>query len=252
MKNHHTQKETTDELVFGIHPIIETIKAGKTVSKIFLDKSFGSTGNKDLLSLIKEKEIPTSYVPKVKLDSFTKKNHQGVIALISPIDFCDLENIVQASFEKGKMPFILLLNNLTDVRNVGAIVRTADCIGVDAVVVEWSGCALNGDCMKTSAGALARVPICRTRNLPSTISYLQSSGINVAACTEKATSDIYSTNLNQPIAILMGSEGFGIESENLKRANLKMKIPMLGSISSLNVSVSAAVAMYEVLRQRNI
>lgn len=252
MKHNNPQKETSDELIFGTNALIEVIKSGKTISKVFIDKAPGKTNNKELLNLIKEKSIPTSYVPKIKLDKLTDKNHQGVIGLMAPIDFCDLDTVIQSTSKQGKVPFILMLNNITDVRNIGAIVRTADCVGIDAIIIESSGCALNGDCMKTSAGALARVPICRTANLQSTIHYLKTCGISIVACTEKTDSDIYSTDLKKPIAILMGSEGFGIDSQILKQADLKMKIPMKGTISSLNVSVAAAISMYEVLRQRNI
>lgn len=252
MKQNNYQKETSNELVFGTRALLEVIKSGKTISKIFIDKAPGKTNNKELLNIVREKEIPVSYVPKIKLDKLTTKNHQGVIGLMSPIEFSNLENIVQLAFEKGRMPFILLLNQVTDVRNIGAIVRTAACVGVDAVVVEWNVSAMNGDCMKVSAGALATVPICRTKNIANTITYLQSCGIIVAACTEKATEYIYSTDFKQPIAILMGSEGFGINNNNLKKTDLKIKIPMHGSISSLNVSVAAAIAMYEVLRQRTL
>jgi 23S rRNA (guanosine2251-2'-O)-methyltransferase len=246
------QNKEKDELIYGIHSIIETIKSGKTLSKVFIDRSSIKTASKELLDLLHKQNIPFSNVPKIKLDKLTKKNHQGAIGLMSPIEFSNLEDIIQATFESGKMPFILLLNQVTDVRNVGAIVRTAACVGVDAVVVEWSGSAMNGDCMKVSAGALSKVPICRTKNIFTTISYLQGCGIIVAACTEKAEKTIYTADFKQPIALLMGSEGFGISSSNLKKTDFKIKIPMHGSISSLNVSVAAAIAMYEVLRQRTL
>ncbi len=247
-----SQPAESPNLIFGTRAIIETIKAGKPIDKIFIDKSARTALHQELLALLRQQQIPYSQVPTIKLDRLTRKNHQGAVALLSPIDFAPLSHVVQASYEQGKTPLILLLDGITDMKNFGAIVRTAACTGVDAVVIPTQGSAsLGGDAMKTSAGALSHVPICRVIHLKEAIQYLQASGLQVLACHEKAGGTLYETDLNIPLAIMLGAEDQGISPEYLRLADRHVKIPMWGVIASLNVSVAAAVILYERVRQRH-
>lgn len=239
------------QTIHSLHPISECLDSGKTLSKVFIDKAKRKDQIRDFLKRLSDAGVPVAFVPKIKLDKLTNNAaHQGIVAITSPISFSDLANVVQLTFEEGRMPFVVLLDSVTDVRNLGAIVRTALCAGVDAIVVDENIGSLNADCMKVSAGALAQVPICRVKNMDSAIKYLKNSGITIAACTEKAKADIFSADFKQPVALVMGAEDSGIDKCNLRLCDLDLKIPMHGTISSLNVSVAAAIAMYEVRRQR--
>lgn len=242
---------TKHSYIFGVRAIIEAIIAGRTIDKVFIDKSARSPLHKELRILLQTYAMPHSYVPRARLNKITPKNHQGAIAYLAPITFSCLNQVVQASYETGKTPCIVLLDGITDVRNFGAIVRTASCADVDAVVIPTQGCAsLSGDVMKTSAGALAHVSICRVSKLSMAITLLKACGLKVVACTEHAAQSIYQTTLTLPIAFLLGSEGGGISPHNLQLVDQCMAIPTLGPIASLNVSVAAAVALYECRRQR--
>ena len=237
--------------LFGTRAIIETILAGKTIDKIFIDKAASNPLRKELLALVKQHQIPYSSVPAAKLNKLTTKNHQGVVAYLAPIALASLSHIVQASYEKGSTPLLLLLDGITDVRNFGAIVRTAACTDVDAVVIPSQGSAsISGEAMKTSAGALAHLPICRVGSLRAAIQYLRTSGLQIMACHEQAANSLYPTDLTRPLAILLGAEDQGIAPQHLKLADKKVRIPMFGPIASLNVSVAAAVILYEHVRQR--
>lgn len=190
-------------------------------------------------------------MPVEKLNRLTRKNHQGVFAFISPINFHKTDNVIQDVFEKGENPLFIILDRVTDVRNFGAIIRTAECSGVQAVIVPEKGsAAINGDALKTSAGALHNIPICREFNLKATIEYLKNCGLQIVGCTEKTDDMIYQPDFSVPTAIIMGSEKDGISPEYLKLCDHKAKIPINGTISSLNVSVSAGVILYEAVRQR--
>jgi len=192
-------------------------------------------------------------VPGEKLDGLTRKNHQGAVAYVSPIDFAPLDGLVSGLFEEGKVPFLLLLDRITDVRNFGAIARTAECLGVQAIVVPGRGAAqINGDALKTSAGALNLLPVCRENDLRASIEFLQQSGVLIVACTEKADEVVgaQTTDFSGPIAVLMGSEEDGISPELLRMADVKLRVPMTGQIQSLNVSVAAGIMLFEVARQR--
>ena len=192
-----------------------------------------------------------SYVPVEKLNRLTKMNHQGAVAHISPIDFYDLENLVEQVLASSETPLFLILDQLSDVRNFGAIIRTASCTGVHGIIVQKKGGApVNGDTIKTSAGAVFKIPICKVDHIKDAMFYLQGSGIQVVAATEKASNTIYHTDLKQPIAIIMGSEGKGISPSVLKLVDQQAKLPMQGTIASLNVSVACGVFLYEVIRQR--
>jgi 23S rRNA (guanosine2251-2'-O)-methyltransferase len=237
--------------IFGTRAIIETILAGKAIDKVFIDKTANTPLHRELRSLIKQQNIPYNYVPTVKLNKLTKKNHQGAVAYLAPIALASLSHVVQASYEKGKTPLILLLDGITDVRNFGAIVRTAACTNVDAVVIPSQGSAsVNGEAMKTSAGALAHLPICRVGNLRDTIHELKTSGLQVIACHEEASTSFYHTDLTPPLAIILGAEGYGIAPQHLRLVDNNVHIPMFGPIASLNVSVAAAIILYERIRQQ--
>ena len=205
----------------------------------------------ELWQLVRAHKVNYKHVPVEKLNRLTRKNHQGVFAFISPINFHKTDNVIQDVFEKGENPLFLILDRVTDVRNFGAIVRTAECSGVQAVIVPEKGsAAINGDALKTSAGALHNIPICREFNLKATIEYLKNCGLQIVGCTEKTDDMIYQPDFSVPTAIIMGSEEDGISPEYLKLCDHKAKIPMNGTIGSLNVSVSAGVILYEAVRQR--
>jgi len=244
--------EDQQEWIYGLRPIIEAIRSGKEVEKVLVQKGLIGNTFRELMPLLKEFKIPFQLVPIEKLNRVSRKNHQGVIAYISPISFYQIEQLLPTIYESGREPFILVLDRVTDVRNFGAMLRTADSAGVDAVLIPSKGAAsLNSGTVKSSAGAIYKVPICREHNLKEALRFLKNSGLRIAAVTEKAEKVHFRENLKGPLALLMGSEGEGISEEYMKQADVKVKIPMLGEIASLNVSVAAAVLMYEVVRQRS-
>lgn len=237
--------------IYGIRAVIEAINSKSTIDKIFIQKGLGGSLYKELESLIRENGINFSYVPIEKLNRLTRNNHQGVIANISPIEFYNFETLVEEVLEKKEAPLFLLLDQLSDVRNFGAIIRTAECTGVDGIVIQKKGAApVTEDTIKTSAGAAFKVPIAKIDHLKDAVYYLQSSGIQVIAATEKTEHSIYDINFKVPCAIIMGSEDTGISPSILKTADHKAKLPLLGEIASLNVSVACAVFLYEAVRQR--
>jgi len=240
-----------ENYIFGIRAIIEAIKSGKEIDKIIVKKGLQGDLIGELLGFVKQLNIPLQFVPIEKINRITNKNHQGVIAYVSAITYYNIEEIIPNLFETGKIPFLLILDGITDVRNFGAITRTAECAGVDTIIIPNKGAAqINADAVKTSAGALNHIKVCRTNNLVKTVKYLKESGIRVIAATEK-TNDLYFTqNFKDPVAIILGSEEFGISPEMLKVADYLAKIPILGKISSLNVSVAASIFIYETVKQR--
>lgn len=247
------EKETTQEMVYGIRPLMEALVSEKEIEKVFLQKGMGGKTFHELMPMLREREIPYQLVPIEKLNRITRKNHQGVIAYISPVTFYNVEQLLPGIYEAGRSPFILILDKVTDVRNFGAILRTAESAGVDAVLIPSKGAAqLNSGTIKSSAGAIYKVPICREHNLKEAINFLKNSGLRVAAVTEKAEKVHFDEQLTGPLALVMGSEGEGISGEYLKLADVKVRIPMLGTIASLNVSVATAVLLYEVIRQREL
>jgi|TARA_B100000780_G_scaffold244186_1_gene187686 23S rRNA (guanosine2251-2'-O)-methyltransferase len=238
--------------IFGIRPIIEAIKSGKTIDKLFIQKGLHNDLFAELWKLVRVRRINYKHVPLEKINRLTRKNHQGVFAFISPIDFHNIEDVVPKIFEEGKNPLIIILDRITDVRNFGAIARTCECVGADTILIpEQNSAAVNADAVKTSAGALHKMNICRTWNLRLSIQFLKDSGIQIIACTEKTQSNIYQADFTKPTAIILGSEEDGVSPEYLKMCDLKTKIPLNGKISSLNVSVATGVICYEALRQRN-
>lgn len=237
--------------IFGLHSVIEAIQAGKTIEKIFMQKGLQGTLAHELEALIRKERLNISYVPVEKLNRLTNKNHQGAVAQISPIAYYDIEDLVLEVIESGKTPLFLLLDQLSDVRNFGAIIRTAECTGVNGIIIQKKGSApINGDTIKTSAGAVFKMPICRVDHIKDAMFHLQASGIAVIAATEKTNDTIYDIDFKVPCAIIMGSEGRGINPSVLKLADSKAKLPLLGTIESLNVSVACGAFLYEAVRQR--
>jgi 23S rRNA (guanosine2251-2'-O)-methyltransferase len=250
---HRPAADRSIDMIFGLRPILEALNAGRTLDKIFLLRGTKNSMTQDIQVLAKAANIPMSMVPVEKLDGITKKNHQGAVAYVSPIDYMPLDSILAGLYEEGKTPLLLVLDRITDVRNFGSIARNAECLGVHAIVVPSHGAAqINGDALKTSAGALNLIPVCREANLKDTLTFLRESGVQVVACTEKTDSSLETgaVDLTGPLAILMGSEEDGISPEYLRLADHKLRIPMAGQISSLNVSVASGIMLYEVLRQR--
>ncbi|MEL0454826.1 23S rRNA (guanosine(2251)-2'-O)-methyltransferase RlmB [Flavobacteriaceae bacterium SZ-1-7] len=237
--------------IFGIRAIIEAINAGETIDKVFLQKGLSGELFNELESLVNKKSINKSYVPVEKLNRLTNKNHQGAVAQISPVAFHDMETLVLNVIESGKDPLFLLLDQLSDVRNFGAIIRTAECTGVDGIIIQKKGGApVNGDTIKTSAGAVFKVPICKVDHIKDAVFYMQASGIKVIAATEKTNDTLYDVSFSEPCAIIMGSESRGINPSILKVVDAKAKLPLLGTIESLNVSVACGAFLYEAVRQR--
>lgn len=240
-----------DNLIFGRQPVIELLEGDKTVDKILLQKSASG----DIIPIIKkkaaEKEIPVQYVPIEKLNALTGGNHQGVIAFISAIEFQTIENILPFIIENGETPLLLILDGITDVRNFGAIARTAYASGVHAIIIPVSSAApVNEDAIKTSAGALTKIPVCREKNLANTLNYLQLNGIQIIGTDSNAEKFVYAIDLTIPTAIIMGAEDIGISSTARKFISENIKLPMQVDFDSYNVSVAAGMVLYEVMRQR--
>lgn len=241
-----------DSLIYGVHAVKEAIDAGKELIKIQVQKGLQNPALDELLKTARGAHVLVQYVPREKFYAFKDKNHQGVVAYISPITYHSLEQIVPSIFESGETPFILILDKVTDVRNLGAIARTALCAGVHALVIPQTDAApVNDDAMKTSAGALHSLPVCREKHLKTTLEYLNQSGFTTVACSEKAKDTISQTDLTGPLAIVMGSEETGISPELLKKCTYLAQIPMNKGVSSLNVSVAAGIILYEALMQRS-
>jgi 23S rRNA (guanosine2251-2'-O)-methyltransferase len=244
-------KDNTTQYVFGIHPVTEAINSGREINKVFIRKGLKNEPFNDLFQKIRELSIPFQFVPNEKLNSLTGGNHQGIVAVLSTIEYKNLEEIVQRTYEEGRDPFIIVLDRITDVRNFGAIARTAECAGVDAIVVPEKGSVtVTPDAIKTSAGALNRVAVCRRKDMVETIRYLKEAGISIAAATEKSSSDYFKADLHGPVALLLGSEESGISSQLLELSDKLIRIPLAGSIESLNVSVACGVIAFEIVRQR--
>jgi 23S rRNA (guanosine2251-2'-O)-methyltransferase len=241
----------SENLIYGIRPVIESIKAGKEFDKLFIQKGLHGEHMAQLFGLLKEHDIPFQHVPVEKLNRLTRKNHQGIAGFVSSVAFQPVEEVVQMIFEKGEIPLILILDRVTDVRNFGAIARTAEVAGVHAILFPTQNSAqINADAMKTSAGALNNIPVCRTKNLSQAIDYLKNSGLQLVAATEKADRVMYDVSMVEPTALILGSEDDGVSPAFLKKCDHQVRIPMKGQTASLNVSVASAVMIYEVFRQR--
>ncbi|MDF0719764.1 23S rRNA (guanosine(2251)-2'-O)-methyltransferase RlmB [Kaistella sp. PBT33-4] len=242
-----------DDFIFGLRPVIEAVEAGKTIDKIFMQNALQGEIYHELKQLLAKHKIRPNYVPVEKLNRFTRKNHQGVVAFISDVPFETIQDVLPQLFEDGKTPFLLILDRLTDVRNFGAICRTAECTGVDAIILPEKGAApINSDAIKTSAGAIYNIKICKEKNLAHTVDFLQQSGVMVYAATEKASKLVYDADFSVPCAVVMGNEETGISKEVLHHSDEKIKLPIEGKTQSLNVSVACGAILYEAVRQKII
>lgn len=241
------------ENIFGIRAIIEAIESGKSISKVYLQKGLKGNLFKDLELLLKKEKVAISNVPIEKLNRLSKNNnHQGAVAQISPVKFYDLEKLIENTINDKKVPFFLLLDQLSDVRNFGAIIRTAECCGVNGIIIQKNGSApVNAETIKTSAGAAFKLPISKVDHIKDAIYILNASNIKTVAATEKTDDSVYDVDFKEPIAIIMGSEDRGINPSVLKMVDYKAKIPLKGEIESLNVSVACGVFLYEAIRQRD-
>lgn len=237
--------------IYGIRSVIESIQAGKTIEKVLIKKGTKGELVTELLQLLKEQRIQYQHTHPDRFIKFKSKNHQGVIAYVSPIVYQDIDEVVQRAFENGEDPLILLCDGITDVRNFGAIARSADSFGVHALVVPLKGgAAINADAIKTSAGALNSIPVCKTENLLHAIRYLKNMGLRIISATEKTNQVLYDSDLSGPLALVMGDEGEGVSEKVLNASDGLVRIPMSGTVDSLNVSVSAGISLYEIFKQR--
>lgn len=242
-----------ENLIYGIHPILEALHAGKDIEKILLSRELRNQQVREITTLADQLEIPVQKVPGEKLDSFTRANHQGIVAFVSMIEYQPIEDILIRAFESGRQPMFIILDRITDVRNFGAIARSAECAGVEALIIPSRGSAqVNADAIKTSAGALNTIAVHRSPNLKNTLRYLKDSGVKLLAVTEHGSTNYFQTDLTGPIAFILGSEEDGISPEYLKLCDDRIKIELLGNIGSLNVSVAAGIIMFEALRQQNM
>ncbi|WP_373515999.1 23S rRNA (guanosine(2251)-2'-O)-methyltransferase RlmB [Persicitalea sp.] len=236
------------DMVFGIQSVLETLRSGKEIERLLIqkDQSFP-----EIQQLARELGAPLSRVPPEKLDRLTRKNHQGVVCFISPVRYVPVHNVLTQVFEDGQTPLFLMLDRITDVRNFGAIARTAECAGAQSLLVPFKGGSqINSDAMKTSSGALNYLPVSREGSILDTLHYLRDSGLQVVACTEKGEDSLYEVDFKLPTVIIMGSEEDGIAESLLKLSDRKVRIPLGGKVESLNVSAAAAVVLYEAVRQR--
>ncbi|WP_455496899.1 23S rRNA (guanosine(2251)-2'-O)-methyltransferase RlmB [Coprobacter sp.] len=240
-----------NEMIFGIRAVIEAIEAGKDIDKILIKKDLQSDLAQELFAAVKGRNIVVQRVPIEKINRMSRKNHQGVLAFISAVTYQHLEDIIPVLYEEGKIPFIVVLDGVTDVRNFGAIARTCECTGVDAIVIpERGSVSVNADAVKTSAGALLHLPVCRESSVFEAVRFLKNSGFKIVAASEKAEINYTKIDYTVPVAIVMGAEDTGVSREVLRICDDMVALPQMGVIGSLNVSVAAGVMMYEVIRQR--
>ena len=242
-----------NNLIFGIHPLIEALEAGREIDKILLKRGLRSSEVSHIMDVAKERTIPVQIVPEERLTRLTRKQHQGVIAFISEIEYTQLDQLIPMLYEEGRSPYVVLLDGLTDVRNFGAIARTAECAGVDAIIIpERGSVSVTADAVKTSAGALHRIPVCRVSSIQAAVTLLQENGIQIVAASEKAA-DIYTeSELSLPLGLVLGAEDHGVSQDVLCRADKIVRIPQVGAIGSLNVSVAGGILIYEVVRQAGL
>jgi 23S rRNA (guanosine2251-2'-O)-methyltransferase len=252
MKYEDRKPKENKNIIYGMHAVLEALDAGTELNKVIMQKGLTKSDQSEMIvKLAKTRQVPVQFVPRESSLFPYNKNHQGVLAFMSPVIYQKLENVLPRLFEEGKVPFILVLDRITDVRNFGAIARSAYCGGVHAIVVPESGAAqVTEDAVKTSAGALLKIPVCREANMKTTMELLNQSGVSTVACSEKANKDFPFIDLTGPVAIIMGSEEDGISNDIIRRVAHMAKIPMEMGVGSLNVSVAAGIAIYETVRQR--
>lgn len=240
-------------MIFGTRAVMEAIRSGREIEKIFVQAGLNNDLIKELISEAKQKSVPYSFIPQEKLNHLGAKNHQGVVCMLAAIQYAKVEDIIDKVYSEGKEPFLLVLDRITDVRNFGAIARTAECAGIDAIIIPEKGNApITPDAIKTSSGALNHLPVCRAPDMKKLIQQLKDNGIRIIACTEKTNADIYSADFRSPVALIVGSEEDGISPELLKASDALVKIPLRGKVGSLNVSVAAGIAIYEAIRQKEL
>lgn len=245
------EENVKKQCLFGMHPVLEAIRAGKKIEKVLLKKGMDGPQFRELLELLEKDRIPYQFVPLEKLDRTVRGVHQGVVAYIPDIEYVSLEDLVETALASDTAPLLVLLDGVSDVRNLGAIARTLECAGGNGIIVpSKGGAAINADAIKVSAGALMRIGTCRVPNLKIAAYYLRQSGFRIVAATEKSDRRIYDADMTGPCAVIMGSEGKGISPAMLSLADDKVSIPMEGEISSLNVSAAASVVLFEAVRQR--
>lgn len=253
MAFYKTKQRSVREMIFGVRAVIEAVNAGKDVDRILFRRDMSNELSRELLAVVKGTGVPLQRVPVEKLNRLTQKNHQGVVAFISPVTYRRIGDLIPLIYEAGRSPFVVVLDGVTDVRNFGAIARTCECAGVDAIVVASKGGApVNADAVKTSAGALLSVPVCREESLTNALRLMSDSGVKIVAATEKASSVYTDIDCTDPVALVMGSEDEGVSPEILRLCTEWASIPLLGKIGSLNVSVAAGIMIYETVRQRGI
>ncbi len=239
------------DCIFGIRPVIEAIKAGRQIDRLLVRQGLKGPLYHELMIAVRNHNIPYQIVPEARIDIVTRKNHQGVLAWLSLIEYQKIEDLLPSIFENGRDPFIIALDGVSDVRNFGAIVRSAGCMGADGVIIPEKGSArITADAVKTSAGALHTFPVCREKSILRSIEYLKESGLRIICATEKSGIRAFDSEISGPIALIMGSEDKGISRELLALSDIQVSIPVTGSIGSLNVSVAAGILMYEIVRQR--
>lgn len=245
------EKKQNKDVIFGLHPVMEAIKNGSEINKIMIQKGLQGNLFHELRSMLKQSMVNIQLVPVQKLNSITQKNHQGVIAFISPVTYFEVEELIPRLYEEGVEPKFMILDGITDVRNFGAIARTAECLGFNGIIIPAKGgVSVTSDAIKTSAGALMTLPVCRVDSLKKAVDFMVESGINIVACTEKTDDSIYDYHYEGPIGILMGNEETGISNDLINRSQFIGKIPMVGAIKSMNVAVAAGIVMYEAVRKR--
>ena len=245
------QRPKNPNLIYGIRPVMEAINENKDIDKILLQKGAHSDMFRELFQLVRERNIPFQYVPVERLNRFTGGNHQGVVCFMSSVEYQSVYDIIPSIYEEGKVPFLLFLDKVTDVRNMGAIARSAECAGVQAIVVPSKNTAqLNEDAVKTSSGALHKIPVCRHDNPKEVLTYIKQCGISLVGCTEKAKKLYFQHDFTKPVCLIMGSEGEGISPEILSLCDANVRIPIIGTVESLNVSVATGIILFEVVKQR--
>ncbi|MEZ2415191.1 23S rRNA (guanosine(2251)-2'-O)-methyltransferase RlmB [Muriicola sp. E247] len=237
--------------IYGIRAVMEAIESKEPIDKVYIQKGLKGHLSRELENLVRKEGIPASFVPLEKINKLSQNNHQGVVATISPISFQTMESLIDKVLAQKKDPLFLLLDGISDVRNLGAIIRTAECSGVDGIIMPKKGAApITGDTVKTSAGAVFKIPIAKTDHIKDAVFYLKASGVMVVAATEKTNNLLYTLDLKGAVAVIMGAEDTGISPSILKESDHTAKLPLMGEIGSLNVSVACGIFLFEVVRQR--
>lgn len=250
------EKRTTKHqpnIIFGRHPVVEALKSGTPVDKLFLQQGTRGEFEKEIRYLSRYFNVPLQVIPKERMAKWTRKNHQGIIGLLSLLPYYQIEDVLPMIYEQSKTPLLLILDGVTDVRNFGAIARTAEVCGAQALIIPKKGSAqINADAIKTSAGALTKISVCRENSLIKTIEFLQLSGIQVIASDLKGDAAIYDLDFTMPTAIVIGAEGEGVSRAVLEKVDQRFIIPQVGTTDSLNVSVATGMMLYEAMRQRTL